>query len=708
MPPPGSIAAQEQPPPAAERREWPGPQEAPPRNKREERRSLSRALKRTRAEEEAEAKAAAAAAATQAAGDAEAEAAAGADAAVSQAESAAADVDMDASAEGEAVGAAGGEGAADGGGKELGERSPAAAVSAATGDAKPAEGADGRAAAGGGTPVVSARSEGSSSTNPFTGSLKDPRDAVEVSDDDKETGRPRTAQERDQQAEAACAAARQKQQQAGSSSGAASAAAPAVPGGETSGDLTPRDPAQQRERLGAYREELKRMSSPQLLEQMGIMYKRLQEQLTLSAEGHRRIEAGEGTNLARAADVALTQAADNRVSFLRLQLLQIQTAIDEAQPPARADAPPADAQPAAATGAGAAASSSQQAPPAGDEGGSWQRMADEHDEQPRRGARTGRARPDATRRARSGAGGGGRWPRPTKPVPRSDRVIDQPQTIFTSDLDPDARTTRLAELLERLDDGWLVPFSVESELQQRQFVAQALPLGLQERPVPMFTLQYQRKPVAGLNARHKEYVQMWLQVGHQCCPLPPHLAPIHTEIGGRLNFGHMATDWSAIVLGLLPEPASQAGLIDTDNGPSEPALRFHPFTHPEDGPRCSYIGYHPDVATPKYEQSTLRTWMALREASLSQQGLSVGQAHEFRGLIAYLAHCTVLYANSFGPECALPGLIWDPRFVYAEPPAPERMWVRPVTAPLAEDLTPGTDLYSVPTPWHGPFKFYSF
>ena len=48
------------------------------------------------------------------------------------------------------------------------------------------------------------------------------------------------------------------------------------------------------------------MSSPQLLEQMGIMRKRLQEQLALSAEGHRRIEAGEGTKVAKAADVALT------------------------------------------------------------------------------------------------------------------------------------------------------------------------------------------------------------------------------------------------------------------------------------------------------------------------------------------------------------------------------------------------------------------
>ena len=159
-------------------------------------------------------------------------------------------------------------------------------------------------------------------------------------------------------------------------------------------------PEQQQEKMAAYREGLRGMSPLQLLEQMDIINKRLQEQLSLSAAGHQRIQAGEGTTLERAADVAVTQAADNRVSFLRLQLLQIQTATDEAQPPARADAPPADAQPAAATGAGAAASSSQQAPPAGDEGGSWQRMADEHDEQPRRGARAapGEGGRDARRR----------------------------------------------------------------------------------------------------------------------------------------------------------------------------------------------------------------------------------------------------------------------------------------------------------------------
>ncbi len=98
--------------------------------------------------------------------------------------------------------------------------------------------------------------------------------------------------------------------------------------------------------------------------------------------------------------------------------------------------------------------------------------------------------------------------------------------------------------------------------------------------------------------------------------------------------------------------------------------------------------------------------MALREASLSQDGLTVSQALEFRGLIAYLAHSTVLYAHAFGDACSLPGLLWDTRFVYEAPPAPERVWRRPVVTPLVEDLAPGTELHSVPTAWHGPFKFH--
>ena len=163
----------------------------------------------------------------------------------------------------------------------------------------------------------------------------------------------------------------------------------------------------------------------------------------------------------------------------------------------------------------------------------------------------------------------------------------------------------------------------------------------------------------------------------QCCSLQFQLAPFHTEIGKPQDLESMSPNGSAVALGLTPEPPEQARLADACDSASEPFLKMHEFVHPRDGLVTGYLGYNPDIRCPRLEQSTLRTWLTLREKAATPEGLTVSEALEMRGLIAWLAHCTVQYTNGFGPECALPGLIWDPRFVYNNAPAPERMWSKP-------------------------------
>ena len=56
-----------------------------------------------------------------------------------------------------------------------------------------------------------------------------------------------------------------------------------------------------------------------------------------------------------------------------------------------------------------------------------------------------------------------------------------------------------------------------------------------------------------------------------------------------------------------------------------------------------FLGYNPNVVTPRIEESTLRTWYHLRDTASQREGLTVSQAWQMRGLLVWLAHCTVLY-----------------------------------------------------------------
>ncbi len=137
-------------------------------------------------------------------------------------------------------------------------------------------------------------------------------------------------------------------------------------------------------------------------------------------------------------------------------------------------------------------------------------------------------------------------------------------------------------------------------------------MGYADRPVPFFQVAAQRKATSGLSGRHKIFINAWLEAGFPCCRLPFQLALFHTEIGKALDLDSISPSWSAIAIGLMPEPPEQARLVDTRDERTEPFVQFHPFTHPEDGYVTGYLGYHPDARNPRLEQSTLGTWQNLR------------------------------------------------------------------------------------------------
>ena len=279
----------------------------------------------------------------------------------------------------------------------------------------------------------------------------------------------------------------------------------------------------------------------------------LEEQSRLAEASRKRVSdneaSGQATSVAMAADVLLQQEQDNLVAYLRLKKLMLRGRLAELDP-----AQASKKRPAAAVQPEGAVASDEGSAGAEAAGQAWDAMGDESD-QTRHGA--GRARRDASKRARSGGGG---W---MKPKENKERVIAQPVTVFTRNMSLQAREARLAQLSEVLDSGWLTRRGPASELDQRRRAAQDLPLHHADRPLPYFQLQNQRKACSRLSGRHNTYINAWLEAGLQCCPLPFQLAPFHTEVGKALDWDSMSTKWVAVALGLIPEPPELSCLVAT-------------------------------------------------------------------------------------------------------------------------------------------------
>ncbi len=527
----------------------------------------------------------------------------------------------------------------------------------------------------------------------------------------KEPGstRPQTAEERDEQAEAACAAARQKQQNSGDE--ISPEASPAADATLAAGGIG--ESLNQQARIAEYTADLQRMNKLQLNEQLAIMKKRLAEQIDIAAQRKQQVDSGQGAHIEQAMNIALAQESDNLVAFHHLQLIQIHRFLGGEQiTQARPGAPPSKAFPAAASSAGPTESEPKAASAAA-AGAAWDAMAEENDQDPaqrqrhqqRLQSRT-RPRQDADRQpAAKARRTDARWPRahsrPARNQESSDEVIQQPNTIFARTADAAERATRISECLSVLATGWQIG-GPESEYRERKMMATLLPLGKTDKPVPEFTLQHQRKPAPGLAHKHRDFVRLWLDAGHQCCPLPQCVTPFHTKVGKRLQYGTIATEWPAIVLGLLPEPPEQRDLIDLRAPEAQPLAQYHPSTHEIDGATSIYIGYNPEVKDPMFEQSPYRAWLELLEQAQSPAGLSLSQAWEFRGILCYFAHCAVQYCGGFGEDTMIPGLFYDPRFVLKQTPPSSRVyWKARVVCPLNEDLPPQATIHALPTPWHG-------